>query len=379
MVKYVLDAREAAESACVLMKMMLSLSHRDKYKVFVKDVKEAKGAFVIGGYSIISEFEDNDRNMQVLSFTPIHIGAILQKLFFFGMKYIILSSGTWPDAKSMLIDYGFSGQKIKKLNAEPTFPPKSRPIYICNDISYTDFSEKDRDGKYLYSTRAGAKKFCTEVDFVTKSIRKRLGKNVNIAIHTFSHNITALFAEHCLDTEKMLIHLQRQVVNANPDGGVFNPYEKDYLIDTFCSNPDKGYTLVSPSIVEGLDFKYGICRAQIILKAPIPNLGDIYIGNRFKGNADLGLAPNRNFLDRVCAIDLNQTYGRVMRADDDYGETFVMDMGLAKRLANAFGVDIDGFDGRAPGNMGAMNMEYIKQGVRITSNGYKKKFQWPVM
>jgi Rad3-related DNA helicase len=155
--------------------------------------------------------------------------------------------------------------------------------------------------------------------------------------------------------------------------------DKDAIINRFCKNPGSGLTIVSPSILEGLDFKEDICRAQIILKAPIPNLGDAFCRYKFMGYPEINLKPDRMFLDVKCAIDLNQGYGRVVRGVSDWGETYMVDLALTKRMAKACNVHVEGLPNDAPGDMGKLNIKYIKQGIQVSKDAWGRfRFKWPI-
>ena len=75
--------------------------------------------------------------------------------------------------------------------------------------------------------------------------------------------------------------------------------------------------LVSPSMNEGVDLPYDDCRFQIIYKIPYPNILDAQI--KARKNID-----DYWYLYKT-ALTLLQTYGRGMRAEDDYCTTYIID------------------------------------------------------
>lgn len=80
---------------------------------------------------------------------------------------------------------------------------------------------------------------------------------------------------------------------------------------------DPPQILVSPSIVTGYDFPYEDARWQIIGKIPFPDSRPLVMEARKKVNPDYG-----------CYIALKQMVqasGRITRAPDDWGETFIID------------------------------------------------------
>lgn len=320
----------------------------------------------------------------VLDIIPLHIGCLLQNFIFKGIKTIVLSSGTWPDPVGMLRGYGFSNREMEVLRIDPIFEPKNRPIFVNNNPVSTDFSQKSNNGvpgqMFRYQTPEGARKFCGELYKLISYIRQKHGRSCGIAVHCFNYGLSKLIAEYYPDlNESFLIHLPnvKSVENFVTGYTTFRR-GKDSLISQFCGNPGTGLTLVSPSIIEGLDFKEDICRAQIILKAPIPNLGDRFNYYKFNGCEQINMPADKMFLDRKLAIDLNQAYGRNVRGTTDWGETYIVDLAISKRLARAFGVHLPGIDNDAPGNLGRMNMSYIKQGIQCSKDSYGRfEFRWP--
>jgi len=85
----------------------------------------------------------------------------------------------------------------------------------------------------------------------------------------------------------------------------------------FMKGEGKGLIFVSPSLKEGCDFKGDRCRAQIVLKKPVPYYGDLY--NKFHA------AKDKTFMETMGAIDMLQMVGRNVRSEDDWGMTFFYD------------------------------------------------------
>lgn len=386
--------RELYLDKMVLLKLMLALKNREN-NVFIKVEKEVLLDQAFAGHSEFCKKEDFSKNgfkIKAMIFVPMRVGTILQLLVFNGIDHVLLSSGTWPESNKQIGDLGF-GSTSKLMKIPPPFPIKNRPIFVNNDIDAIDFSAKvPGGGGYVYMTYAGTRRFCDDLRLLIECIRKKLGPKTNVAVHTFSFAVSNLVAEHYEGVdENFLVHTGKWVNNR------FNGQEfgrrgqgKEEVIARFCSSPGQGLTLVSPSIMEGLDFKYDICRAQIILKGPIPSLDDPYVMGRFKGVPEIGLPASPTYLDRLCAIDLNQTYGRVCRADDDWGETYVYDMAIAKRLAKAFDVkipDLEDWQLRStPGNMKLINLEYMEPAIQYSRNRtmvigkkkmYDRAYAWP--
>jgi Rad3-related DNA helicase len=75
--------------------------------------------------------------------------------------------------------------------------------------------------------------------------------------------------------------------------------------------------LVSPSMFTGIDLKDELSRFQVILKVPFPNLTSKKIKRR------LEIKPE--WYNWKTLIDLLQAYGRSIRNEEDWAETYILD------------------------------------------------------
>jgi len=67
----------------------------------------------------------------------------------------------------------------------------------------------------------------------------------------------------------------------------------------------------------GIDLKDDLSRFQIILKVPYPNISSEKIKARQR--------TNKEWYNWKTCVDLIQAYGRSIRSEDDYAETYVLD------------------------------------------------------
>jgi Rad3-related DNA helicase len=96
--------------------------------------------------------------------------------------------------------------------------------------------------------------------------------------------------------------------------------------------------LVSPSMMNGIDLKDDLSRFQIILKIPFPHLGSSKIKKRLETNSD--------WYNWKTLIEVMQSYGRSIRNQEDWAETYILDSCFDQVL-----------DKRVP--------EYFKQALKI--------------
>jgi Rad3-related DNA helicase len=313
-----------------------------------------------------------------LEIVPIAIGKLMNAFFYSKTKKVLLTSGTWVGPDSLFKLYGFPKEKSRFIQIPSTFKPESRPIYVIDNRGFTNFSEK-ADGpwlSYMYKTPEGVKKFTLEMSSIVKRMRRYIrdnhGENANIVVHCHTFDIAKKIAEFAPGVDDTyLIHLPQagsHIQNILTNHVVWAK-SKDELIQTIKSNPNSGLTIISPSISEGVDFKDKIARAQIILKRPIPYLGDVYVQSYHKGNPDVGIERDPDYLDRICYTTMTQQYGRMMRSKDDWGITVIMDQSITMALKSLL---------RGPSRkIRGLNIGYFAEGLQFEYNRNRPVFKWP--
>ncbi|HHT18465.1 MAG TPA: ATP-dependent DNA helicase [Methanobacterium sp.] len=132
--------------------------------------------------------------------------------------------------------------------------------------------------------------------------------------------------------EKGLIHThnykcQRYIMKhlKNPRLMGHNPKNREQILNRFEHSQEKR-VLVSPSMSEGVDLPYEKCQFQVIYKIPFPYLGDPQVNQRKQ------LDPPWYAYKTI--MTLLQAYGRGMRAEDDYCETYILDGNFRMLLRN---------------------------------------------
>jgi Rad3-related DNA helicase len=123
--------------------------------------------------------------------------------------------------------------------------------------------------------------------------------------------------------EKGLIHThnykcQHYVMNQLNSSRLIghNSQNREYALYEF-EKTREPRILVSPSMSEGVDLPYEQCQFQVIYKIPFPYLGDPQVNERRK--------QDPRWYAYKTVITLLQAYGRGMRAEDDYCETYILD------------------------------------------------------
>jgi ATP-dependent DNA helicase DinG len=186
---------------------------------------------------------------------------------------------------SHLQELGFTLDDYQFHEVGSPFKPSSRPIVWVETVRMSE--------KTSYTNRQF---WANRIDQI---ISKRLDRRG--IIHTVSYGRAKELRSLSRYGNLMTLH---------------DPENAREIVEKFKSAPTPAI-LVSPSVHTGYDFPYEAAEYQIISKVPFPNTSS-------------GLALQRKeadpqWLPRTTAATLVQMAGRVVRAEDDSGETLIVD------------------------------------------------------
>lgn len=219
----------------------------------------------------------------------------------FGEKYVnnflnmgeirLFFTGTLPKPNIYCDWIGLNQDNVKYIYEKSPYPVENRPI-VYNPID--NFSgTKNKNGEYKWMKYKNI-----------LQIKNLLLKHdcENIVIHTTSNDQTNWLWNN--------LHNEFDCIVASGN-------DRDEIINDF-KNQDNYNVLISPSIKEGVDFKGDSCTVQIILKLPRPIFAGA-IQERVKKYLD------SEYMNYFTAINLEQAYGRGVRAEDDKCITYIVD------------------------------------------------------
>jgi ATP-dependent DNA helicase DinG len=224
-------------------------------------------------------------------FKPIWIDRFLQRMVWSQADKIILSSATIPfrnNIKKWLMRIGLGRKRFSLHKVPMLFPIENRPIILETIGGKMTRGEEEKSWEKNIET----------VRFILHMHRYERG-----VIHTHSYDRAKKLYDSLNDPHNIFLHNKQEI-----DGDVIEEWLKS----------DKR-VLLSPAITEGVDLKDDLCRFQILLKIPYPNVSDSRVKfllekkNQWKWYRD------------ITARTVIQMYGRAVRSRQDYAKFYVID------------------------------------------------------
>jgi Rad3-related DNA helicase len=284
-------------SACVQSDLVglcegdVEFGHLRRQDVFLTNLIEKINCLSAQKVKGVTVVVDRDGNNSI-SFKPLKADIYANDYLFNNADKVLMMSATVLNYKLFCKNLGLDPKDVKFLSTQSEFKLERRPIL---DISKCNLSKKTMDvNKYIVA------------DQVKELLETH--KHERGVIHSQSYELAEFLVEELGDPRLYI------PVGANRDQNI-----RDFLSDPLIPNG----VIVSPSIKEGFDFKDDNARFCILLKAPFANLSDSFVKKRF--NED----PEWYLMEAL--RDVIQSTGRVVRNDEDYAITYLLD-GNIKRL-----------------------------------------------
>lgn len=224
-------------------------------------------------------------------FKPVWTTSLRERLFS-GVGKILIQSATFP--RSMIRYLGIKEDEYDYFEVPSSFPRERRPIYYW-PVAYLKKGSSDDE----------VEKVAEAIDKIIKHKGSKKG-----IIHTANFTLLKKIMDYSRYSDRFITHEDSSAIEA---------------MEEFRNSKDG--ILVSPSMTSGVDFPYDQCEYQIIAKIPFPDLGDPQI------KARMATYEGQEWYTNVTLFTVEQTYGRVMRAQDDYGETYILDTNFKRFYA----------------------------------------------
>jgi len=248
---------------------------------------------------LLTNLEDNPDNWVVdqtpggVSFKPLRVDLYAEDRLFRHADICLFMSATILDQDLFCQWMGIDPQETYKIRIKSTFPASARPVHlkIVGNMSQ-------------------------------RSIKRTAPKTIPILEKIINHH----------RYEKGLIHThnykcQKYIMNKIKNSRLIdhNSVNREYKLRQF-EKSEEFKVLVSPSMSEGVDLPYEKCQFQVIYKIPFPYLGDRQVNQR--------RLKDPKWYAYKTVMTLVQAYGRGMRAEDDYCETYILDGNIRMLFSN---------------------------------------------
>jgi len=249
-----------------------------KIDVFLKEWKDNPDNWVME-----SDWNEKTRTKEI-SLEPIWANDYLDKYVFSNYDMVFLMSGTILDKELFCQLNGLDSSKAVYYSIPSSFPLNNRPIYYM-PLGKMSFKNKEETFK----------RYIPYIQKILDKYKRKKG-----IIHTNSFEL-ARWIEESIKDPRLVFH-----DSSNKDEVLLNHKKsEEYTV------------IVSPSMHTGVSFDNDDARFQIIAKIPYPSLASQKNKLRQKNNPDW-------YAWRTCA-DLQQSFGRIVRSDMDYGDTIILD------------------------------------------------------
>ena len=257
---------------CDFLKHLLStikdyIRLRNSVEWVVQDHKTARGA--ITGFEL----------------KPVTIELLTTDLFNkIAKNKVVMMSATIGDPERFAKSLGIPFDEVEFIDVPATFPVENRPFVkwpICS-MSYKNMDEN-------------MPKIAEACDAILDMYPDQKG-----IIHSVSFKNAIYLRDHMQNSKRVLIHDQ---------------VSKNYVLEQFIKS--KNSVLISPSLIEGFDFKGDLSEFQIFIKVPYMSLADKVVARR--------LQLDEEWYINNAVLQILQGVGRSVRSETDVAATFCLD------------------------------------------------------
>jgi len=213
----------------------------------------------------------------------------------------LMMSGTVVDAETMCSGLGLERDEWEVVEVPMTFARGNRLVKVA---PVADMSRKALEAGW--EKEMGALR-----DAVWVVLERHTGENV--LVHTVSYKLNAEVCDVVRDwaDTRWAVHQEKVKVWTYDKAS-----DRDDVLEDF---KREGGVLVGPSLDRGVDLPGDLCRVQVLVKVPFPNLGDRQVAERARGEG------GSRWYAAETARTVVQMTGRGVRGGDDWCVSYVLD------------------------------------------------------
>ena len=225
-----------------------------------------------------------------VEFKPAFVGDYCKEAVWKHARKWLLMSATVISSSSMLRGLGWDGE-WRTVSIPSSFPVANRKVTVLPAGNMSRRSKDDDIGR------------------VQRAVRSLVeGVDSRVVIHTVSYSL----ARDICDGLAGVSGGRRRLITYGMAG------DRAAALSQYTRTP--GSVLVAPSVDRGVDLPDDLCRRQIIVKVPYPNMGDRMVRMR----AYMG-SEGRTWYAATTVRSIVQMAGRGVRHTDDWCETYILD------------------------------------------------------
>lgn len=257
-----------------------------KLEIFMLNIGK-EGAEWVMEYA---EVHDGNKTIRTVTIKPVYAIGFVEDLLFRAGKRVLLLSATILDVNVVSRSLGLNRDEVAAYRMKNRFPVENRPIYVRPVAKMT--GGKDKMQEWLPKLIVGVEK-------ILEKYPDQRG-----IIHT--HNNAIMEAVVSRIKPKLFSRLitQREF-----------PDKRDLLL-MHAKRPNS--VIVAPAMHEGINLIDDLSRFQVICKVPYANF---YENEQLRRRVDV----DPEYYLWMTAIKLVQSYGRSIRSETDYADTYIID------------------------------------------------------
>ena len=245
----------------------------------------------------INDYPDNwawRQSGTKLELKPIDAGLILNKTIWWRGEFRLITSATIISPELFKTYTGLRGKTLFIRVPNP-IPADNRPVIYMPAGKMT---KEERKNTYAELIR--------KIEYIAEENKEHKG-----LIHAHSYEIAKVLKN------KLSLHGFNVITH--------NKNDRNKKLTEFI-NSEPPSVFISVGFERGIDLKYDLCRWQVITKVPYPDITDIRVNEIWMKRKNWKWA-------RYQAIKtLIQACGRIVRAPDDYGATYILDSSFENLL-----------------------------------------------
>ena len=237
-----------------------------------------------------------DGTRERVSFKPSRVRSFGQDLLWKHADRWLLMSASIVSADEVLYGLGYDGaREVVRLGS--SFPVRNRLVHVKPVGNMSRRAEGRDDGTVMASVR--------RILFSHAQDR--------VLVHTVSY-----------DRADRIVRVLRGLFPNRPIFAFTNANSRPHALANY--KRTEGSVLVGPALDRGVDLPDELCRVQIIVKVPFPNLGDKVVNARYHTR------EGRTWYTVETVRTLVQMTGRAVRSEEDYAETWILDKAFGEQL-----------------------------------------------